>query len=274
MQAVLERVGDLCRSLGMRVLADPVATTGDVDHPGGLEGWEPEIDLLITLGGDGTLLRGARSVAGWGTPVLGVNMGRLGFLTSIAEEDLGDALDRVARGEYQLDLRSTLQARALDGAEAPVGEPSLALNDFVLHNAGVARVVHLELSLKGQGGWEEIGSFSGDGVIVSSPTGSTAYSLSTGGPIVDPSVECLLVTPISPHTLSVRPLVLPGDAVLRIRSRDPNDQLVFTGDGQVGGTLDPRATVEIRKGPVPVALVRFEGHTFFSTLRRKLNWAL
>src|SRR5690606_2527592 len=151
------------------------------------------IDLLITLGGDGTLLRGARSVAPHRIPVLGVNLGYLGFLTSTAPSELAAALDRVLAGAYWLDRRFTLEARVLRDGN-PVGPSYVALNDAVLHKGGFARVVRLAVYVGQERA--EVGSYSADGVIISTPTGSTAYSLSAGGPIVVPSVDCILATPI------------------------------------------------------------------------------
>jgi NAD+ kinase len=231
------------------------------------------VDLLITLGGDGTLLRGGRMVAGRETAILGINLGYLGFLTGAQEDEVESALEHIRAGSYLLDRRYTLEAQVIH-ADGAVGETFVALNDIVLHKAGVARVVRLDLSVGDGDGLDEIGSFSGDGVIVATPTGSTAYSLSAGGPIIAPSVDCLVVTPICPHTLAVRPLVLPATERIRIRSVDRKEEMVLTVDGQVGRDLAGGDLVAVRKGEVRIALVRFPGQTFFSTLRRKLNWAV
>ena len=234
---------------------------------------EPGPDLLITLGGDGTLLRGARKVTGRDIPVLGINLGHLGFLTSSSGSDLANAFQRLRDGDFTLDHRTTLEAAILGEAGAAEAR-QVALNDFVVHNSGAARISRLDL-LVGQGGAnDEIGSFSSDGVIVSTPTGSTAYSLSAGGPIVAPGVDCILVTPICPHTLAVRPLVLAADERVIIKETDSSGDLVLTADGQETVAVAPGSVVEIRTGKVRVPLVRFPGHTYFSTLRRKLNWAL
>jgi NAD+ kinase len=232
-----------------------------------------DVDLLITLGGDGTLLRGGRMIAGRETPVLGINLGYLGFLTAAGEDEIDAALAHLRAESYFLDRRFTLEAQIVhaDGSE---GECFVALNDVVLHKAGVARVVRLSIWV-GEGiARDEVGSFSGDGVIVATPTGSTAYSLSAGGPIIDPSLDCLVVTPICPHTLAVRPLVLPAGEPIRIQAHDRKEELVLTADGQTGRALTSGDTVVVRRGPVRIALVRFPGQTFFSTLRRKLSWAL
>ncbi|TVP57035.1 MAG: NAD(+)/NADH kinase [Gemmatimonadales bacterium] len=231
------------------------------------------LDLLLTLGGDGTLLRGARMVADLEIPILGINLGFLGFLTALGADEVDEGLERLGRGELLLDLRFTLEG-TVHRPDGSRGGTFWAMNDLVVHKGGVARVVRLDLLVGSDGTNDEIGSFSGDGVIVATPTGSTAYSLSAGGPVIAPSMECIVVTPISAHTLAMRPLVLPSDGVLTIRAVDRVDELVVTADGQVGIPLGPGDRVVVRRGSRPVTLVRFEGQTFFSTLRRKLNWAI
>lgn len=238
----------------------------DLDH-------EP-VDMILSLGGDGTLLRAARTVIGHGVPLLGVNLGDLGFLTAAGEEELDGAFGRLAAGDYFIDKRFALKATVFDrgGAECDVQH---ALNDFVVHKAEVAaRVTRLELVVEGGVRREEIGSFSGDGVILASPTGSTAYSLSAGGPIVHPTMECLIVTPICPHTLAVRPLVIPSSRKVSIRAADPDQDLILTVDGQEVRGLGHGDSVRVEQGDQHVQLVRFSGQSFFSTLRRKLNWAV
>jgi len=225
------------------------------------------IDLLLTLGGDGTLLRGARMVAAQGIPVLGVNLGHLGFLTSIVPDDLEDGLRALAAGNIVLDRRMALTAeRVRPSGEA--GPSYLALNDAVLHKGGFARVIRLAV----YAGDEEVGQYRADGIVVSTPTGSTAYSLSAGGPIVSPSIGCIIATPICPHTLAVRPLVLPPEEIVTVEVLSPDGEIVLTIDGQEGVELAAGDRVVIRQAPHVIPLVRFPGQTFFSTLRRKLRW--
>jgi NAD+ kinase len=231
------------------------------------------VDLLITLGGDGTLLWGARLVAELDVPVLGINLGHMGFLTSISQNDIGEALEKMYRGDYVLDTRCVLEGRLVDenGSEHA---RFLALNDFVVHKAGMARTTRLEV-LVGEGeDREEIGGFSGDGVVLSTPTGSTAYSLSAGGPIVAPGMGCIIVTPICPHTLSVRPLVISAHETLTVLPLDRAGKLVLTVDGQEEAELSRKDALVVRQAPARVNLVRIPGQTFFSTLRQKLNWAI
>jgi NAD+ kinase len=271
LDAILDRVVGFARARGLILVPEPHLQVGGLASVEPL-GERPEIDLLLTLGGDGTLLRGVRQVAPQGIPVLGVNLGRLGFLTSISPPDLESALDKALAGEAFLDPRFTLAGEIVyeDGSTS---EAIWALNDLVLHQAGVARVVRLDLGVGEGKEREEVGSFAGDGVIIATPTGSTAYSLSAGGPIIAPTMECIAVTPISPHTMAMRPLVLPDHVLLTILALDRYEELVLTADGQQGYPLPPGAKVRVRKGPIRVCLVRFEGQTFFDTLRRALNWA-
>lgn len=253
---------DACRSEGLRLRG---------------HAWDPERDaspdLLITLGGDGTLLRGGRAVAGRDVPLLGVNLGRLGFLTSVSLDEMDSALDRVFEGDFRLDHRFTLSSRITAGGK-PVAGPFLALNDVVLHKSGVARVSRLHVRVRKDGVAEDVGSFSGDGVIVATPTGSTAYSLSAGGPVVVPSVECLLLTPVCPHTLGWRPLAVPLTHDILLNALDDTGEMVLTVDGQTIHPVGPDQDVEVQRGDVSVPLIRFEGGSFFSTLRRKLGWAV
>ncbi|HEX6533194.1 MAG TPA: NAD(+)/NADH kinase [Gemmatimonadaceae bacterium] len=222
------------------------------------------IEALLTLGGDGTMLRGARLVAGRQIPILGVNLGRLGFLTACAGDDLERALERFSSGDFVVQPRMALEARS----SRVSGERWRALNDVVLHKGGFARVVHLRVLVNG----ELIGAYAADGLIVSTPTGSTAYSLSAGGPVVVPTVDSIVLTPISAHTLGVRPVVLPPGAEVAVRAEDGPDQLLVTIDGQVGTTFAPGDTLVVRRAERPVLLVHFRDATFFSRMRRKLAW--
>ncbi len=231
-----------------------------------------ELDVVVALGGDGTFLRAARMVMGRHVPLLGVNLGYLGFLTSGAETEVETFLTRLAHGEYGTEQRFTLRADLLDGGNSVAG-PFTALNDAVIHTDGIARIARLNLQVGAPGEEEDIGGFSGDGVVVATPTGSTAYSLSAGGPIVVPSMECLLVTAICPHTLTVRPLIVPAEAHVVIHPAEAHPDLVLTVDGQVAAPLSELGGVRISRGDTLVHLIRFADSSFFRTLRRKLRWA-
>ncbi|MCU0649025.1 MAG: NAD(+)/NADH kinase [Gemmatimonadaceae bacterium] len=226
-----------------------------------------DVDAMLTLGGDGTLLRGARFLDGRDVPILGVNLGRLGFLTSCGVDEFEGALHRFARGEYIAEARMGLSSVAMHDA-TPMGPRWLALNDVVLSKGGFARVVRFHVMVDD----EPIGPYAADGVIVSTPTGSTGYSLSAGGPVVVPTVESIVITPVSPHTLAMRPLVLPPTAVVRVSADDGPEQLLVTIDGQVGARLSGSEALVVRRAPSAVRIVQFPGTTFFTRLRRKLGW--
>ena len=230
-----------------------------------------QLDLLITLGGDGTLLRGARLLNGINTPILGLNLGRVGFLTTAGPETLDWAIDSMVRGAYtteqRLALQSTISGKGAKGGGGRV-EP-LVLNDVVVHKGGVARVVRLKVSVDG----DEVAQYSADGIIVSTPTGSTAYSMSAGGPIVVPTVDAIVVTAICPHTLAVRPLVLAATAVVTIQPIPPwSDEVLVSFDGQVGTPIHAGERLEVRRAERPILLVRLGPESFFKRLRKKLHW--
>jgi NAD+ kinase len=200
-------------------------------------------------------------------PVLGINLGHLGFLTSAYPDEMESALSAWLQGSYEIDARMALEVHAEDGGGRP-GPVHLALNDAVIHKGGAARVIRLRVHSR----TEEVGSYSADGIILSTPTGSTAYSLSAGGPIVSPTVECIVATPICPHTLGVRPLVLPADETVSVEVLSSAAELILTLDGQDSEQLRAGQRVVARRAAQRVRLVRFPGQTFFSTLRRKLRW--
>jgi NAD+ kinase len=264
----LQQLKRQCEERGAKLLVEPGARSllPDADELN-----VADIDLLITLGGDGTLLRGARLVAAAGVPVLGVNLGHLGFLTSVSQPECSDYLGNLFAGDYWIDERFTLEV-VLEDEKGVESAPFVALNDAVLHKGGFARVVRLAVHV--EPGRQEVATYTADGIIIATPTGSTAYSLSAGGPIVAPSVECILATPICPHTLVVRPLVLPADAQVSVSALTPVEGLMLTVDGQEGAELRPGARLLVRRGAARVRLVRFAGQSFFGTLRRKLHWAI
>jgi NAD+ kinase len=244
----------------------PAALDGGAPRP---LGDAPALDCLITLGGDGTLLRGARLLNGSDTPILGLNLGRVGFLTTAPPDTLDWALDSVVRRAYTTEPRLALQSTIVGkGAKGGRVEP-LVLNDVVVHKGGVARVVRLKVSVDG----DEVAQYSADGIIVSTPTGSTAYSMSAGGPIVVPTVDAIVVTAICPHTLAVRPLVLPATAVVSIQPIPPwSDEVLVSFDGQVGTPINPGERLEVRRAERPILLIRLGPESFFKRLRKKLHW--
>ena len=253
---------------GVELLAEP-------DLLPALPGAQPfdatALDLLITLGGDGTLLRGARMVAPHHTPVLGINLGYLGFLTSIQPQAIQSGLADLFDGNYWLDERFTLDARVV-GKDGAAGPSYLALNDAVLHKGGFARVIRLAVYVGPE--QQQVAAYTADGIIIATPTGSTAYSLSASGPVVHPAVECILATPICPHTLVLRPLVLPATVEITVEVLSSSEELMLTVDGQDGVGLHPKDRLVIARGQATVPLVRFASQNFFETLRRKLHWGI
>jgi NAD+ kinase len=225
------------------------------------------VDALLTLGGDGTLLRAARLVSDRAVPILGVNLGRLGFLTCCPASQLEEALQRLASKDYIAESRMTLDARVAN-SKGVEQERWRALNDIVLHKGGFARVVSVRVEVDG----ETVGQFSADGVVMATPTGSTAYNLSAGGPVVYPTLETILLTPVSAHTLALRPLVLPATSRVTLHANAGPDELLVTVDGQVGRTFCQGETLIVRRSDHPVSIVRFPEQSFFSTMREKLHW--
>jgi NAD+ kinase len=229
---------------------------------------EASLDALITFGGDGTLLRGARQLAGRETPILGVNLGRVGFLTTATRESLDAALDALVSGKYSIERRQALRA-AIRDAEGETRSTQIAVNDVAVHKGGVARVIRVNVFIQG----ENVGPYSADGIIVATPTGSTAYSLSAGGPIVVPGVEAIIVTPIAAHTLAVRPLVVPATYRIVIEPiAGWSDDLLVSFDGQTGTTLAPGESVDVCRADHRVCLIRLAGEGFFGRMRQKLHW--
>jgi NAD+ kinase len=226
-----------------------------------------EQDAMLTLGGDGTLLRAARIVASHEVPILGINLGRLGFLTCAPAEGLETALRRFAAGDYCVEPRMTLDARVRDAANVERARWR-ALNDVVLHKGGFARVVTVAVEANG----ERVAHYSADGVVLATPTGSTAYNLSAGGPVVYPTLETIILTPVSAHTLALRALVLPPTSEITLRVEDGPEELLVTVDGQVGATFAKGETLVVRRSEYPVHVVRFPEGSFFATMRQKLQW--
>jgi len=262
---VLATLRRLAPALGMRLsYEETLRSVADSPAPA----IEPEsVDALLTLGGDGTLLRAARLVPNRAVPILGVNLGRLGFLTCCPAGDLEEALRRLASKDYVVETRMTLDA-CVANAKGVEQERWRALNDVVLHKGGFARVVSVRVDVDG----ETVGHFSADGVVMATPTGSTAYNLSAGGPVVYPTLETILLTPVSAHTLALRPLVLPATSLVTLHANAGPDELLVTVDGQVGRTFCHGEALIVRRSEHPVSIVRFPEQSFFSTMREKLHW--
>jgi len=251
--------------LGVRLCLEPdLASVVPGAGTASLDG--AEVDILLSLGGDGTLLRGARLACQRGVPILGINLGRVGFLATAGPDTVMDTLRRVVHGAYSIESRLALTARIGES-----GKDFLAVNDVVVHKGGIARVIQMSVAVDG----EEVGTYSADGIIVATPTGSTAYSMSAGGPIVVPDVDAFVITAICPHTLAVRPLVVRASTNVSVRALDPvpaPQQLLVSIDGQVAARIAPRQDVTVFRAPHPVLLARIDAESFFVRLRQKLQW--
>lgn len=245
------------------------ATTADyLDRTDGMDrnGLPEECDLIVVLGGDGTLLSAARAVGPRQTPLLAVNLGGLGFMMTIGPDELPTVLEGVARSAFKLDSRMVLEADLERDGE--VVDRFFALNDIVVANSSVARLLHLEAYADG----EFVCGYRSDGLIVSTPTGSTAYSLSAGGPVMAPDVAALTLTPICPHTLSNRAVVLPATAEVEVRILDGDKANFLSIDGQVGLDLEQHDRLRLWRASHTVDIVQTNDVPFFDVLRSKMRW--
>lgn len=223
-------------------------------------------DVLLVLGGDGTILNAARLAGERSIPILGVNLGGLGFLTEVRLENLYPSLERVFANDFVLDERLMLQTHVHRHGETVAR--GVVLNDVVISKGTLARMIELRISIQGQ----FVTNLRGDGVIVTTPTGSTAYSLSAGGPIINPAVQSLMVTPICPHTLTHRPLIVPATAEIEVTLTSKDDGAMATLDGQVGVAMIQGDTVEIKISEYRTRLIRFPESSYYDVLREKLKW--
>jgi len=225
------------------------------------------LDAVIVIGGDGTILSTSGLMLSHNIPILGINVGGLGFLTVANPDNYRDYLEKLMKGRFIIQDRMMLEVE-VDGNIENQGERFYALNDAVIYKGGFSRIVQLKINV----GDEEVGIFKSDGVIVATPTGSTGYSLSSGGPLVLPSMEVFVVTPICPHTLGARPLVIPSDRNVMIEVLSRGIDLTLTMDGQKGLSLSGGSRIIISKSRWTTRLVRSSENSFFSLLRSKLGW--
>lgn len=256
---------------GVRVLIDDESAAAWPDS--GLEvitraGMGTDCDLIIVVGGDGTFLRVARTLAAPRARLLGVNLGRLGFLADLSPADMESKLGPILAGEFDEDRRFLLDCRVHSAGRELAA--LCALNEVVVHKHNIARLIQFSTYIDG----ELLNSQRSDGLIVSTPTGSTAYALSGGGPILHPNLDAVVIVPICPHTLSSRPIVVDSDARIEIVIHDaPTNGAELTGDGQDPVTLQAGDRVVVRRRPEPLHLVHPKGHDHFAVLRAKLHWA-
>jgi len=226
----------------------------------------PDVEMIIVLGGDGTLLSVARQVWNKNIPILGVNLGGLGFLTEITLDELHSVLERVLRDDFEINEREILKAGVIRRGKE-IAE-FIVLNDAVINKGALARIIDLETTING----EYLSTFRSDGLIISTPTGSTAYNLSAGGPIVYPSLHTIIITPICPHTLTIRPIIIPDDVKIRALLKSRNEEVTLTLDGQQGFTLEFEDVVEVGKASGRILLIKSPYRHYFELLREKLKW--
>jgi NAD+ kinase len=224
-----------------------------------------QADLLLVFGGDGTMLRVARDIAGSNTPLLGINIGGLGFLTAVPSSELPRALNLIWKGEFKYESRALIEATGRCNGKQIC---ETALNDIVVSRGALSRLISLEVSVDG----ELITRYRCDGLIVSSPTGSTAYSLAAGGAVVSPAAEVFALTPVCPHALSNRSIILPLASAIRIKAINPAPATIVAVDGQVFAELDAGDEVTIRRSRRKIRLVHLADSSFLEALRRKLRW--
>ncbi len=224
-----------------------------------------EADFILSFGGDGTFLRTARIISSRQVPIIGINMGRFGYLAEVGVAQLRERIRELLAGDYRLQERTMLEG-TVDAA--PARQTFFGLNDIVIEKGGFPRTIRLETSIDGV----YLNTFNADGLIVSTPTGSTGYSLSVGGPIIEPNVNAIIITPISPHMLANRPLVVDGNRTVEVTTHTEADQFQITADGQRALILKSGDKVTIKRAPYKTRIVLFSGHSFYALLRNKLNW--
>ena len=268
-RSVVQKAAALIQHSGREVLCtDETAVLAGLSLPAcpSVAALGRKVDLLLVFGGDGTMLRAARELAGKPTPILGIKVGGLGFLTAASSRELPQALKHLWAGEF------TIESRPLIEAHCQTHDRSvflLALNDFVISRGSASRLIQLDVIIDG----EKLTRYRCDGLIVSSPTGSTAYSLAAGGAVVSPCAEVFTLTPICPHTLSNRSVIVRLDSTIEVKIISERIDTFLTADGQVQTALNAGTVVAIRQSKERVRLVRLKGASFFGTLRAKLNWS-
>lgn len=265
---VAKKLVTILEMRGVSVLLEPTLAEHihRQDCQSELSSWSQEmVDAVFVLGGDGTLLGVARKIAGKHIPILGINIGNLGFLSEAEPHDLAKAVDRILAGEYTVERRMMLDVQwRRDGI---LQESGIAFNDVGIAKGSFSRMIRCTVTMNG----DYVGSYMGDGVIVSTPTGSTAYSLSCGGPIVFPGIQALVLTPICPHTLTARPMVLPAESELEVIVEANHQEMGLTIDGQIGYSLQSGDQVKIRRSDDYTYLIKWKERSFFEVVQKKLH---
>ncbi|MEI6126742.1 MAG: NAD(+)/NADH kinase [Pseudomonadota bacterium] len=249
------------------ILEKDLSVTGNIFKVAERENIPEHADLLIVFGGDGTLLSVARLPGAENVPILAVNLGGLGFLTETRGDEINQVLEKVLEGDYAIDRRMMLEA-TLRAHDTKPDTSFRALNDIVINKGALARIMDLDTSVNGN----FLNTFKSDGLIICTPTGSTGYSLSAGGPIIYPSLNLISLTPICPHTLTNRPIILPDDSIISVTLRSESEDVFLTIDGQVGIRICKGDPIEIKKSPKTISLIRTPFRSYFEILKQKLKW--
>ncbi|KWT98498.1 MULTISPECIES: NAD(+)/NADH kinase [unclassified Variovorax] len=263
---VLNEIVSWAQLKGLRVLVGPDKGGWDGKNWSSelIESARQEADIAIAIGGDGTLLGVARNLFGWGKPILGVNLGTLGFLTDVAAKDIERMLDAIQAGEYTVEDRILLEA-GLDGEESR----GLAFNDVVFTNGGFGRLAQFDVFVDEQ----PVFSLRADGLIITTPTGSTAYALSANGPILHPSLAAIALVPLNPHSLTARPISLPSSVKVEVVVRGTVESRVVCDGQPYGGPLTDGTRVHVSQGATTVKMLHLKDYNLFKTLQQKLNWS-
>jgi len=255
------------RERGIEVLGEPLVLTKIAGDEKTIETQaQTSADLIVVLGGDGTMISAARLVGDREIPVIGINCGGLGYLTEFRIEEIYDALEIVLQGDFVAESRAMLEVEHLNGDTTAL--QGRVLNDVVINKSVLARIIEIDVSLNG----EFVNRFRADGLIIGTPTGSTAYNLSAGGPIIHPSVLSVVITPICPFTLTNRPLVVADDSEIEICLRNESDGVMLTLDGQVGAPMKVDDRIRIRRSKTSFKIIRPTNRNYFDVLRSKLKW--
>ena len=265
--ALLKELLPWLRARGKDPLLDPsIAALVGETAPSHRKDLAALADMLVVLGGDGTMLAAARLVEDRPIPILGINAGGLGFLTAVTRDELFTALEQVFANAFTEEERLMLRSRIIRMGQQVAA--AAMLNDMALSKGALSHMVQLEVSIDGQ----FVTGLRGDGLIISTPTGSTAYSMAAGGPILNPAVHALILTPICPHTLTNRPIVIPQEAHVAVTLVSNDEGAMVTFDGQAGIALQPRDLIEVRASENKTRLIRFADRTYYDMLRKKLKW--
>ena len=255
------------RSRKIEIVRKKTVESGQKNGIGSMPAAPPDLDCVFVLGGDGTFLSAVRWIGDQDIPILGIKFGEVGFLAEIAEENLYNAAEKVLKGDFILRPRMRLSVEVRRRNKTLAQE--IVLNDAVINRGALARLAHIETYIDDH----YLTTYSADGLIVATPTGSTAYSLAAGGPVIHPAVPGIILTPICPFTLTNRPLIVPESANIKIRLTKGSSDIILTFDGQKGLEIDDRDEIVIQKGPHPVHLITLPDRQYFDILKNKLKWS-